>query len=199
MSAPLSFRRWWRWRPFSALEKEQPSRRFGQRGVAVEARERLTFSAAVAAFERQDAEALQALLDGGLDPDAAEADGRTLLMSTAGMGFAEGVGRLLRAGAEVEAKTDDGWSALQHAAMALSDGSVRLLLTAGADPTARTRSGQSAIDAAKDRLRPRWTWHSPFSERHIFVTLPAWHLPHPGIDTLIEASKHRTAPRRAAR
>jgi Ankyrin repeats (3 copies) len=171
--------------------------RFGQGVAAVKPPERLTFSAAVAAIDRQDLKALQVLLDEGLNPNAKDSDDRTLLMSAAGIGFVEGVRVLLGSGADLEAKTDDGLSALQHAAMALSDESVRLLLEAGADPNVRTKNGDTAIAVAKDRLRPRFTLRSPFSERHVILTLPAWNIRHPVIDRLTHASKEQAAASRA--
>ena len=101
------------------------------------------------AAERQDWDALTALLDSGTDPNEAHADGATALQWAAHWNNLQIVGALLDAGAHVDAANDHGVTPLF---LASENGSVEVatrLLAAGADPNATLPAqGETILMAA---------------------------------------------------
>ena len=102
----------------------------------------------VEAAERQDWEAVSALVDAGADVTATQPDGATALHWAAHWNDAETAGRLIVAGAEVDAVNDLGvpplWIALDSANV---DVALRLI-EAGADPNASLTTGETMLMTA---------------------------------------------------
>jgi ankyrin repeat protein len=92
-------------------------------------------------------EAVQALIDAGVDINGVTARGGTALMWAAGAqkNSTETVRVLLEAGANVNAKTSDGYTALMDAAMHGNTNTMRVLLEAGAGVNAKTEDGVTAL------------------------------------------------------
>lgn len=89
-----------------------------------------------------------ALKQEGVDVNAKDADGRTLLHGAASNGHLEIVELLLSAKAEVNTHDEEGWTPLISAASAGKLGVVRRLGQAGADVSAVTSRGCSALTYA---------------------------------------------------
>ena len=102
----------------------------------------------VTAAADQDPESVLALLDQGVDPNAARPDGATALLWAAHWDDVELVERLLRAGADVNAADDHGVTPLERAAENASVAMVEMLLAAGADVHARQTSGLTPLMTA---------------------------------------------------
>ncbi len=104
----------------------------------------------IAAAKQGDADAVQALLAGGADPNPARGDGMTALHMAALEGHADVVASLLKAGAEVGATTRIGAYTPLHLASQGGHGAVvRALLEKGADATlATTNSGTTPLHLA---------------------------------------------------
>ena len=102
----------------------------------------------VTAAADQDRAAVLALLDEGVDVDAARPDGATALLWAAHWDDVELVERLLRAGADVNAADDHGVTPLERAAENASVVAVERLLAAGADVNARQTSGLTPLMTA---------------------------------------------------
>ena len=104
----------------------------------------------MAAAKQGDADAVQALLAGGADPNPARGDGMTALHMAALEGHADVVASLLEAGAEVGATTRIGAYTPLHLASRGGHGAVvRALLEKGADATlATTNSGTTPLHLA---------------------------------------------------
>ena len=104
----------------------------------------------IGAAKQGDAEAVQALLAGGADPNLARGDGMTALHMAALEGHASVVSVLLGAGAEVGATTRIGAYTPLHLASQAGHGTVvRALLAKGADATlATTNSGATPLHLA---------------------------------------------------
>ena len=94
-----------------------------------------------------DATGLGALLKGGLDVDARDAKGNTLLMLAGYHGRAEVVKLLLKSGATVDLRNDKGQTPLGGVAFKGYAEIATLLLDAGADPVA-DQGGQTPVDYA---------------------------------------------------
>jgi len=93
----------------------------------------------IEAARNGDAAAVQTLLAGGADANAAQGDGLTALHMAAQEGYLEIAEALLGAGADVEAKTRIGdYTPLHLAAQEANAPVARVLLEAGADPAAVT-------------------------------------------------------------
>jgi len=103
------------------------------------------------AARRGSAARIRALIRGGADVEAADADGWTPLMFAAIKGHEPAVKALIDAGAPLDAQARDGASALMLAAFMGHAGTVRALLTAGADAALRNHNGQSAAGLAQAR------------------------------------------------
>ena len=94
-----------------------------------------------------DAEGLGALLKGGLDVDARDAKGNTLLMLAGYHGRTETVKLLLKSGATVDLRNDKGQTPLGGVAYKGYVEIATLLLDAGADPVA-DQGGSAPADFA---------------------------------------------------
>ena len=101
------------------------------------------------AITRGDANITRLLLDVGLDPNAAGADGSTPLHHAALTGNVPAIEVLLSHGAATEAFDRDGFLPLHLAALAGKSAAVTALLAGGANMSAVTRdSGESALHLA---------------------------------------------------
>ena len=96
----------------------------------------------------QDWAAVRALLDAGVDANAARADGVTALVYAAHWDDRESVDVLLAVGANVDAADDHGVTALARACENASPGMVERLLDAGANPNAAQTSGLTPLMTA---------------------------------------------------
>ena len=94
-----------------------------------------------------DAAGLGALMKGGLDVDARDAKGNTLLMLASYHGKTEVVKLLLKSGATVDLRNDKGQTPLGGVAFKGYAEIATLLLDAGADPLA-DQGGQTPVDYA---------------------------------------------------
>ena len=94
------------------------------------------------------AKAVHLLGELGVDPNAADMDGRTMLHDAAFAGDAELVEALLYFGANIAAGGEVGVTPLHMAARAGNAATVEALLRHGADPTARGESGTPLDEAA---------------------------------------------------
>lgn len=91
-----------------------------------------------AAAQARDVMAINAFLDGGINPNAQDADGRTALISAAAHGDLDIVNVLLARGADLNVKDKRGYTALSHAAEAMYEDVVDALLThPDLDPNSR--------------------------------------------------------------
>ena len=99
----------------------------------------------VAAAKTQDAAAVQALLDEGVDVTAARADGVTALLWAAHWDDVEIAELLLRAGADVDAAEDQGLTPLLGACENGSTAMVAALLAAGADAATPQANGVTPL------------------------------------------------------
>jgi ankyrin repeat protein len=99
----------------------------------------------VDAAERQDVEALQALIAEGADVNVAQADGATALQWAAHWDDLDTVDLLLKAGADANAANDLGVTALMLACENGSASVVERLLESEADPNAMTSTGESVL------------------------------------------------------
>ena len=102
----------------------------------------------VDAAAAQDAPAVRALLDEGVDVDARRADGATAILWAAHGDDLKTVGLLLRAGADVNAADDHGVTPLHRAAENASPAMTDTLLAAGADANASQTSGLTPLMTA---------------------------------------------------
>ena len=96
----------------------------------------------------RDTALMRALVDEGVDVNAARADGATALLWAAHWDDAETVDLLLRAGADVNAADDHGVTPLARACENASAAVVELLLDAGADPNAAQTNGLTPLMTA---------------------------------------------------
>ena len=94
-----------------------------------------------------NAEGLGALLKGGLDVDARDAKGNTLLMLAGYHGRTEAVQLLLKSGATVDLRNDKGQTPLGGVAFKGYVEIATMLLDAGADPLA-DQGGSTPADFA---------------------------------------------------
>lgn len=102
----------------------------------------------VDAVRRGDAAAVRALLDGGADVQAPEADGATALHWAVRGDRLELADLLLRAGADAAAVNAFGVPPLRLAAVNGSAAMIARLLAAGADPDTTTAAGETVLMAA---------------------------------------------------
>ena len=102
----------------------------------------------VSAVAAQDAQAVRALLDEGIDVNASRADGATALLWAAHWDDFDTADRLLRAGAHVNAADDHGVTPLARACENGSVAMVATLLAAHADANAAQASGLTPLMTA---------------------------------------------------
>ena len=102
----------------------------------------------VEAMAERDSALVRALLDEGVDPNSARADGVTALIWAAHWDDGEAAEWLLRAGADVNAADDRGVTALARACENASSSMAALLLVAGADPNIGQESGLTPLMTA---------------------------------------------------
>lgn len=100
------------------------------------------------AVEKRDAAAVQTLLDGGADVNAAQADGTTALHWAARNSDAKTVSRLLERKANANAENRYGVRPLYHACVNGDAKIVGMLLDAGADPNSSVAGGETALMTA---------------------------------------------------
>lgn len=101
--------------------------------------------AVVDAARNGDEDALRALIEGGADVNAREADGTTALHWASHRDLLGAVDLLIRAGADVNAANDLGATALWAASENGSAPVVERLLAAGADPDKALRRGETPL------------------------------------------------------
>jgi ankyrin repeat protein len=101
----------------------------------------------IAAYNNQ-AEAVKALLDAGVDSNKADHSGNTALMGVCFKGYADIARLLIERGANINAQHGNGGTALMFAAMFGRNGIVDLLIERGADSTLTDLRGFSAADHA---------------------------------------------------
>jgi ankyrin repeat protein len=93
-----------------------------------------------------DTMAINAFLDGGINPNAQNSDGRTPLISAAARGDLEVVKLLLQRGADVNMKDKEGYTALFHAIEAMyEDVALTILDQPSLDPNGRGLNGVTAL------------------------------------------------------
>ena len=95
----------------------------------------------VDAVERRDHDAARQALEAGVNPDAADRLGVTVLVRAAGQGDQDMVQLLLDHGAQVDKSSDQGNTPLMLAAARGHADVVQQLLQAGADPQKRNKWG----------------------------------------------------------
>lgn len=128
-------------------------------------------SPALAAVGRNDAVALQALIDGGVSPNAflgplppvfgrdqAEVEAQTssrptLALVATVLGATEAVGQLVQRGALVDLPNSDGVTPLALAVAAGNEPLARVLVAAGANPRQADAEGVSPLDRAEGAMR----------------------------------------------
>jgi serine/threonine protein kinase len=110
-----------------------------------------TEGAFAGAVEDGDTGAVDLYLAAGMRPDAADASGRTPLISAASKGHDQISRKLLSRGADVNAKDRGGSTALMEAARGDHRETAKVLLEAGADVNARDADGQTALMRAAMR------------------------------------------------
>ncbi|MBW2257807.1 MAG: ankyrin repeat domain-containing protein [Deltaproteobacteria bacterium] len=128
---------------------------------------------------------LEALINSGLNPDAADDDGRTALMQAASRDRSKVMAALVEAGVAVDATDRDGRTALMHAAYDECVGAVKALIEAGADVNARAKDGRTPLFEAVSRLDIRGTYS--YEPRTVRMLLEA------GADRNIRAKNRKTA------
>lgn len=89
----------------------------------------------------------------GVDPNATQANGMTVLMSAVFNGQEDVARALIEKGARVDA-TAQGFNALSLAVERDNTGMIKLLMAAGADPRVRPPGGSSAIEKAQQQNKP---------------------------------------------
>lgn len=102
----------------------------------------------VTAAGEQRADRVRQLLDAGVDPDAARADGVTALLWAAHWDDLSTAGLLLAAGADPDAADDQGVTPLARAAENASAAMVSKLLAAGADANRAQANGMTPLITA---------------------------------------------------
>ncbi|HET7816165.1 MAG TPA: ankyrin repeat domain-containing protein [Sphingomicrobium sp.] len=146
--------------PFIAAVAERDGAKAMQlveaRPSVVNARNGKGETALIVAIARSDDMWTRFLLSKGADPNLAERDGNTPLITAARVGYLDAADLLLRRGAKVDATNRMGETALIVAVQVRQLPIVKLLLAKGADPH-RTDSAQgySALDYARRDPRAR--------------------------------------------
>ncbi len=110
-----------------------------------------TEDAFASAVEAGDTGAVDLFLAAGIRPDAADATGRTPLISAASKGHDQISRKLLSRGADVNARDRAGSTPLMEAAQGDHRETARVLLEAGADVNLKDGDGQTALMRAASR------------------------------------------------
>jgi ankyrin repeat protein len=101
-----------------------------------------------AAAQARDMMALNAFFDAGINPNAQDSDGRTVLISAAARGDLELVKFFLSRGVDLNVKDKRGYTALSHALEAMYEDVVEALLNRPElDPNCRGLNGRPALIA----------------------------------------------------
>ncbi|HEX3251259.1 MAG TPA: ankyrin repeat domain-containing protein [Pyrinomonadaceae bacterium] len=101
-----------------------------------------------AAAQARDLQAINAFIDAGMNPNAQDNDGRTVLISAAARGELDVVNTLLSHGVDINVKDKSGYTALSHAIDAMHDGVEEALLNRPElDPNCRGRNSRPALHA----------------------------------------------------
>ena len=101
-----------------------------------------------AAAQARDLMALNAFFDAGINANAQDADGRTVLISAAARGDRQVVDLLLSRGVDLNVKDKRGYTALSHALEAMYEDVVDALLNQpNLDPNSRGLNGRPALIA----------------------------------------------------
>lgn len=101
-----------------------------------------------AAGQARDAMAINAFLDGGINPNAQDGDGRTVLSNAAARGDLEIVNKLLSRGADPNIKDKRGYTALSHAVEKMYEEVVDALLDhPQLDPNSVGLNGRPVLSA----------------------------------------------------
>jgi uncharacterized protein len=95
-----------------------------------------------------EVELIQALIEGGAPVDGQDAEGNSLLLRAAELGYDQAIEPLLQAGAKTDMANQEGWTPLLAAAAAGHDRIIQQLLAAGADPNCLTQEGDNALHLA---------------------------------------------------
>lgn len=99
-----------------------------------------------AAGQARDAMALNAFFDAGINPNAQNSDGRTVLIAAAARGDLETVNLLLSRGVDLNVKDKRGYSAMSHAIEAMYENVVDVLLSRPElDPNCRGLNQRPAL------------------------------------------------------
>jgi ankyrin repeat protein len=112
-----------------------------------------------AAAQARDLQAINAFIDAGINPNAQDSDGRTVLISAAARGELDVVNTLLARGVDINVKDKNGYTALSHAIEAMHDEVEDALLNRPElDPNCRGRNSRPALFAYvwrdnKDRVQ----------------------------------------------
>ena len=101
-----------------------------------------------AAAQARDLQAINAFIDAGINPNAQDSDGRTVLISAAARGELDVVNTLLARGVDINVKDKNGYTALSHAIEAMHDEVEDALLNRPEfDPNCRGRNSRPALFA----------------------------------------------------
>jgi uncharacterized protein len=101
-----------------------------------------------AAAQARDLIAIDAFIVGGINPNAQDGDGRTVLISAAARGEMDVVSRLLSHNVDINVKDKNGYTALSHAIDAMHDDVEEALLNRPElDANCRGRNGRPALMA----------------------------------------------------
>ena len=99
-----------------------------------------------AAAQARDMMAINAFFDAGINPNAQDGDGRTVLISAAARGDLDVVNALLSRGVDPNVKDKRGYTALSHAIEAMYEDVVEALLNRpDLDPNSRGLNGRPAL------------------------------------------------------
>ncbi|HJT66709.1 MAG TPA: ankyrin repeat domain-containing protein [Pyrinomonadaceae bacterium] len=108
-----------------------------------------------AAGQARDVMAINAFLDAGINPNAQDADGRTVLMAAAAHGDLDVVHTMLLRNVDLNVKDKRGYTALSHATEAMYEDVVDALLShPDLDPNARGLNARPALLAYVWRDNP---------------------------------------------
>lgn len=101
-----------------------------------------------AAAQARDMMAINAFFDAGINPNAQDSDGRTVLISAAARGDLQVVNALLSRGVDPNVKDKRGYTAMSHAIEAMYEDVVDALLSRpDLDPNSRGLNGRPALMA----------------------------------------------------